>query len=56
MFFCDSLPPELEEERRKLVERRARLLAQLIGDADAETKLQIEEIEQRLKLLDQPRR
>jgi hypothetical protein len=31
MFFCDALPPELEEERRKLIEKRARLRAQVIG-------------------------
>jgi hypothetical protein len=54
IFFCDALPPELERERAKLVERRARLLAQLSGDPDPEIKLEIEEIDRTLKAFDQP--
>jgi len=54
VFLKDALPVQLERRRRELLERRARLRAQLIGDADPETKLEIEEIERALRALDQP--
>jgi len=55
MFRTDALPPNLERERRKLVERRARLRAQLIADPDPEIRAEIEEVDRTLRALDQPR-
>jgi hypothetical protein len=53
MFFTDVLPPELERERRELIEKRARLRAMIIGDpADGELRQEIERIEAALKQLD----
>jgi hypothetical protein len=57
VFLTDALlPPRLERERRKRLERRARLRAQVIGDPDPETKSEIEEIERALRAFDQPRK
>jgi hypothetical protein len=53
-FLTDALPPRLERERRKLLERRNMLRAQVIADADPETKTEIESVEQALRALDQP--
>jgi hypothetical protein len=53
MFFTDALPPELERERRELLERRARLRAMVIGDpSDRELRDEIENLEAQLKALD----
>jgi hypothetical protein len=53
MFLTDALPPELEQRRRDLLERRARLRAQAIGDpADREMRDEIEKLEAQLKALD----
>jgi hypothetical protein len=52
MFFCDG-PPELEEERRALIEKRARLRAQVIGDpSDRDLRDEIERVEALIKRLD----
>jgi len=53
MFFTDA-SPELERQRRDLLERRARLRAQVIGDpSDREMRDEIEEIEAAIKRLDE---
>jgi len=56
MFFTDTLPPELERERRELLERRARMRAQLIADPDPELRAEIEAIDRTLRAFDQPRK
>jgi len=53
MFFTDALPPELERERRELLERRNRLRAMAIGDpSDQEMRSEIENLEARLRAID----
>jgi len=51
MFFSDT-SSELERERRELLERRARLRAQVIGDPDRELRDEIEQLEGRLRAID----
>jgi hypothetical protein len=60
VFLTDALPARLErersEERSELLARRSRLRAQIVGDPDPETKLEIEAVELALRALDQPSR
>jgi hypothetical protein len=56
VFLTDALPPRLEQERRELLERRARLRAQVVGDPDPQTKSEIEKVERALQAFEQPRK
>src|SRR5262245_56988441 len=56
VFLTDALPSRLERARRELLERRNRLRAQIIADADPEMQSLSEEIEQELRALDRPQK
>jgi predicted DNA-binding transcriptional regulator AlpA len=45
---------KLEQKRKELIERRARLRAQVIGGPDPELRAQIEEVERALRAFDRP--
>jgi hypothetical protein len=55
VFLTDAMPRKLEQ-RRELLERRKRLRAQVIADADPELRTQIEEIDRELRGLDRPQK
>jgi predicted DNA-binding transcriptional regulator AlpA len=52
VFLTDALPPKLTQERSEVLERRNRLRAQVIADADPELRTQLEEIDRELRALD----
>ena len=52
VFICDALPWEIEQERHRLLQERNRVKAMALGDADAELKERIDELEAAIKRLD----
>src|SRR5262245_37267953 len=45
VYITDALPPKLTQERSELLERRNRLRAQAIADADPELRAQLEGVD-----------